>query len=110
MSKKKKGDIVAVSSLADDALLNNFLRGFIATGVLAALQDRRREPLVPIHVLGRALQGGAALATGVATANALQRGDYARAAGAALLGMTGVGAVEYLMNHCEDLTAERMEE
>jgi hypothetical protein len=110
MSKKKKSRSVAKAAPKDDLPLNNFLRGFIATGLLTALQNRRSTRPAPLHVLGRAVQGGAALAAGVSTANALQRGEYARALGSAVAGAAGVALVEYAVNRCEELAEERIEE
>lgn len=108
--KKLKTGAVVKATANDDQPLNNFLRGFIATGLLAALQNRRSIRPAPLHVLGRAVQGGAALAAGVGTANALQRGEYARALGAAVAGAAGVALVEYAVSRCEELVEERIEE
>ncbi|MDD5328513.1 MAG: hypothetical protein PHX38_00780 [Sulfuricella sp.] len=63
-----------------------FVRGFVATGLLAALQDpsSRGAPHVRA-VLRHALQGGAALAAGGIAADALREGSPAGA-------LTAVGA------------------
>lgn len=75
-------------------LSGQFVRGFVATGLLAALEARRAHTaLAPRPLLRQALHGGVALAAGAAAADALERGRYAGAllsvaAGAAA--MTGV--------------------
>lgn len=73
------------------ALAVDFTRGFVATGLLSALQDRSARPdarLEGRRTLRRALQGGAALAAGSAAAEALARRD----AFAALLAVAGGAA------------------
>ena len=56
----------------------NFVRGFVATGLLAALQ------------------GGAALAAGCAAADAWQRQDYRGVLVAVASGAAGLAAIDYL--------------
>lgn len=76
---------------------NQFLRGFLTTGLLSAaarqhgVKDRKA-------MLRHALQGGTALAAGVAAANAIQRGEFGRALLATALGVTGLAAIEYSLN------------
>jgi len=106
MSKKKP--LVVVPVPGDDALANNFMRGFLGSGMLAAFQDRQRQQPSAARVLARALQGGTALATGVATANAFQRGETGRALTALLLGSAGVAAIEYVANQSDEYKAERI--
>lgn len=76
----------------------NFVRGFVATGLLAALQ-REVGVAVPDKrtTLRRALQGGTALAAGCSAADAWQRGNYGGALVAAASGAAGVVAIDYLM-------------
>lgn len=107
MSKKKKS-LAAVPVPGDDALANNFMRGFLASGMLAAFQDRKLQQPSGARVLARALQGGTALATGVATANAFQRGEPGRALAALLVGSAGIAAIEYAANQSDGHKAERI--
>lgn len=69
---------------------DGFVKGFIATGLLAALRDGQSRQ----QVLRQALQGGTALAAASATAAALEQGAplaalTALAAGAAGLVLAG---------------------
>jgi len=76
----------------------NFVRGFVATGLLAALQkEAGAAPADTRATLRRALQGGAALAAGCSAADAWQRGNYSGAVVAAASGAAGVVAIDYLM-------------
>jgi len=79
-----------------------FARGFVATGLLSAFQDRL-EPVLPQphgrKILRHALQGGAALAAATLVAEALRRRDYPTVLTAATLGAGGVLAAEYLLTH-----------
>lgn len=110
MSKKQKRRLLGMAVPKDDLPLNNFLRGFVATGLLTALQDRRRAAPEPLQVLGRAIQGGAALAAGICAANSLQRGECARALGSVVVGTAGIALVECAMNRCEELAEEGVKE
>lgn len=78
-----------------------FLRGFIATGLLATLQDRCAagppRPLDLRKALRHAVQGGVALTAGVTAANALARRNYGMALAAAATGAAGVLAAEILL-------------
>lgn len=77
-----------------------FVRGFIATGLLAAVQNRatrsggKRERR---RVLRLALQGGTALAAGTVAADALCSRDWTLAATAVAAGTLGAIAIEQLM-------------
>nr|CAM76986.1 conserved hypothetical protein [Magnetospirillum gryphiswaldense MSR-1] len=97
--KKGKGKAKA-AALAPMELAGNFTRGLVATGLLAAIQDRWSQGGQPSNrkVLRLALQGGAALAAGIATAESLRRGDYARALIAVAGGALGVAPPEILLN------------
>lgn len=88
---------------ATRTLGRDFVRGFVATGLLAAVQDRaarhgshdsRAEAQ---RVLRLALQGGAALAAGTEAATALQQRDWTRAMTVTAVGALGVLAIERLM-------------
>lgn len=94
MKKRKKTR--APRRLADTA--DYFARGFIATGLLAALQDRsttgKGDPPDLRRILRQALQGGTALAAGGVATDALRQDSpmgalLAVAAGAAALAMIG---------------------
>lgn len=86
---------------------NGFVRGFVAAGVLAAVQARR-----PGHkeILRLALQSGTAMATGIASANALERGDYASALLAVAAGAAGLSAINLLLPEQSPSTKEVSDE
>lgn len=75
----------------------NFVRGFVATGLLAALQDggvvRTGDARAALR---SALQGGVALAAGGSAADALHRRNYNGALLAVAGGAAGVIAIDYL--------------
>lgn len=77
-----------------------FARGFVATALLAAVQDRaaragrRGEPQ---RVLRLALQGGVALAAGSMAAHALQARNRTLALAAVAVGGVGVLVIEQLL-------------
>ena len=84
---------VGPAYLRDEAQ-NGFVRGFIAAGLVAATaaqSGQRRE------TLRLALQGGTAMATGIAGANALDRRDYATALLAVAVGAAGLKAINYAL-------------
>lgn len=76
----------------------NFVRGFVATGLLAALQDGTGAARTgdARATLRSALQGGVALAAGNSAAEALQRRDYNAVLLAVAGGAAGVVAIDYL--------------
>lgn len=76
----------------------NFVRGFVATGLLAALQEPagRATPAAGRAVLKQALQGGTALAAGCAAADAWQRQDLRGVLIAVAGGAAGLAAIDYL--------------
>lgn len=83
-------------------IVNHFVRGFVATGLLAAAATpaaagRARDRVLNRTVLRRALQGGTAMAAGVAAANALQQRRYGTAALSLALGAAGLLAIEHLI-------------
>ena len=86
---------------------NGFLRGAISAGLLAAIAPEvgRRE------ALRRALQGGAALAAGIAGADAIDRRDYGSALLALAAGAAGLCAIDQLFSnspsHQDDSTNEQ---
>lgn len=82
------------------AVSNDFVRGFVTTGLLSALQKQgRKGGTAPAgrDVLRHALQGGAALAAGTAVAAALHHRNYGGALVAAAGGAAGLAAIEYLL-------------
>ncbi|MBB4199309.1 hypothetical protein CCR94_21370 [Rhodoblastus sphagnicola] len=95
MKKRKLG--ARGNSLAPAELANNFTRGLVATGVLTAIQNRAAGAPPNRAVARLALQGGFALAAGVATADSLRRQDYLSAALAIAGGFAGVLAAETLL-------------
>ena len=86
---------------------NGFLRGAIAAGLLAAVtpEVRRKE------ALRRALQGGTAMAAGIAGADAIDRRDYGTALLVLAAGTAGLCAIDQLFSnspsHQDDSTHEQ---
>lgn len=75
----------------------SFARGFVATGLLAAIQDRTIRPggiRERRRALRFALQGGTALAAGSTVADALQTRDWGLALTAVAAGGVGMLAIE----------------
>lgn len=106
----KKRKAKAAAALAPAELASSFTRGLVATGLVAAIQDRQtKDPPSNRKVLRLALQGGAALASGIATAESLRRGDLARAVLALAGGALGVIATEMLLNPSTRQPAQEVE-
>lgn len=106
----KKRKLKAGAALAPAELASNFTRGLVATGLLAAVQDRWSQNKASNRKVARlALQGGTALAAGIATAESLRRGDSARALLALAVGAAGVVALEKLMNPDTPIAAEEVD-
>lgn len=106
----KKRKAKAAAALAPAELASNFTRGLVATGLVATIQDRWTQGKPSNRkVLRLALQGGAALASGIATAESLRRGDYARAVLALAGGALGVVTTEMLLNPPTRRPAEEVE-
>ena len=97
----------AYGYLRDEAQ-SGFVRGFIAAGLVAVTASqgaRRRESL------RLALQGGTAMATGIAGANALDRRDYGTALLAVAVGAAGLKAINHaLPNTRESKKSQTAEE
>jgi len=74
-----------------------FVQGFVATGLLAAIQNQTGRPVLDRRALRLALQGGAALAAGSSAAYAWQRQDLGRALTALTLGAAGLVALEHFI-------------
>ncbi len=73
---------------------NGFFRGFIATGLVAAMAPNCSGARESFRL---ALQGGTALAVGIAGANALDRRDYLGALRAVAAGAAGLTAIHYAL-------------
>lgn len=81
-----------------EQLGNDFLRGMISTGLLlTAQQGGLRSQADGLRTAARAVQGGAALASAVAAANAIGQGRTARALAAVALGAASLAGIEYLL-------------
>lgn len=80
-------------------LTDEFIRGSITSGILAALQGQgQRAPLsLDQRTLRLALQGGAALAAGTAAVQAVQQGQHGRALMAVAAGAAAVAAAEHFL-------------
>ena len=89
----------------------NFVRGFVATGLLAALQEPagRTTPAARRAVLKQALQGGTALAAGCAAAEAWQRQDLRGVLVAVAGGAAGLAAIDYLARKSARRSNEKRE-
>lgn len=76
-------------------IAHEFVRGTIASGLLAAMQNG--APHWDRQTTRLALQGGAALATGVAATRAWQNGQTAQAVLSVAIGAGAVYALEKLL-------------
>lgn len=95
---KKRKAKVRDRPLAAAELASNFTRGLVAAGLLTAVQERWTISQPPSRrSVRRALQGGVALAAGVATAESLRDRDYFGAVAALAGGALGVFALETLL-------------
>ncbi len=101
MKKGKKNALLPISG----QVAADFARGAIAAGLLTAVQDRWTEGAKSNRLVAcRAVQGGVALAVGIAAADGLRQGNYSRALLAVAAGMVGVAAAERVLNPvCEDV-------
>ncbi|AKU67956.1 hypothetical protein ADJ79_02590 [Ottowia sp. oral taxon 894] len=73
------------------------MRGFVTSGLLAALQSQGCQPRLDRRTLRLAVQGGAALASGVAAMRALRGAQYAQALLSVAAGAAAVAAAEYFL-------------
>lgn len=90
----------ALRPLRSPELQDNFVKGFVSTGLLAGIQGGTRNArgrADPRRVLRLALQGGTALAAGSAAADALQRRAPASALAAIGAGAVGLMLIERLL-------------
>lgn len=79
---------------AQGEIASGFVRGFIATGLLAAVTP---GGLFARRTLRMAMQGGVAMAAGIAGANALMRGDYVGVLRATTAGAAGLLSIDYAL-------------
>jgi hypothetical protein len=93
--KRKKSRLLpgAVSPTAEPEVRNGFVRGFIAAGLVAGVGVGSSTSKETLRL---ALQGGTAIAAGIAGANAIDRRDYGSALIAVAIGAAGLSAIDYL--------------
>lgn len=89
-----RASTVLGSSYIGNEVQNGFVRGFIATGLVAALAPNCSGARESFRL---ALQGGTALAVGIAGANALDRCDYLGALRAIAAGAAGLTGINYAL-------------
>lgn len=77
----------------------DFVRGFVAAGLLSAVQDQRGWSAVDRRTLRRALQGGTSLAAGSVAAQAWQRQELGRTLTAVAVGAASVMVIEHLLKN-----------
>lgn len=97
--------------LSGGTLAADFTRGFVATGLLAAFQDRAPasgQPNDGRRVLRHALQGGVALAAGAVAADALVQRDALRALIAVAAGATTVLTIEQALRPSAQKTLQEI--
>ncbi|MDD2664703.1 MAG: hypothetical protein PHD19_13220 [Dechloromonas sp.] len=89
----------------------DFWRGFVASGLLAAVQERHGKPRLDRRALRRALQGGCALATGTQAAHAWRWRDAPRVAACIGLGLLAVTTLEHVLreNAAKEISDEQEE-
>jgi hypothetical protein len=97
MKKRRKSREIA-APLAPGELTDIFVRGAVAAGLLAAIQDRWTVGKPSGRkVMRLALQGGVALAAGAAGAESLRDRDYLGALVSCAVGALGVATAETLL-------------
>ena len=87
----------APAAVEQRTLADEFVRGFVTSGLLAALQSQGCQPRLDCRTLRLAVQGGAALASGVAAMRALRGTQYAQALLSVAAGAAAVAAAEYFL-------------
>ncbi|MDO4905539.1 MAG: hypothetical protein Q4A16_08330 [Lautropia sp.] len=88
-------------------LTDEFIRGSITTGILAALQGPGPLGSLDRRTLRLALQGGAALAAGTAAAQAFRQARHGRALLAVAAGAAAVAATEHFLNDSSSLNSPK---
>lgn len=107
--KKRRSKAGRAGKALSSAQFADFTRGFVASGLLSALQDRnagKGRRIDARRTLRHAVQGGIALAAGSTAASALGRQDYLSAAAAALGGAAGVVIIEEWLRPSEPALIE----
>ena len=89
-----RGRVISRSPFGDPEVSNGFMRGFISAGLIAVTASRAQARK---NALRLALQGGTAMAAGVASADALDRREYGSALLAVAAGAVGLGAINRLL-------------
>lgn len=89
-----RGPAGAAHGYLRDETQNGFVRGFIAAGLVAVTASQGAPSRESLRL---ALQGGTAMATGIAGANALDRRDYGTALLAVAVGAAGLKAINYAL-------------
>ena len=89
------------------AILITLLVLFIAAGLVAATATQRPARKEALRL---ALQGGAAMAAGIAGANALDRRDYGAAVLAVAVGAVGLSAINQLLSDSSSSNKEATDE
>lgn len=108
--KERKAKVLG-RPLTPAEIASNFTRGMVAAGLLSAVQDRKATGQPGNRMVVRhALQGGVALAAGVATAESLREQNYVGALAALAAGTLGVIALETLLASEPTETIEPAEE
>ncbi len=93
--------------VSDPEARNGFVRGVIAAGLVAATATQRPARKEALRL---ALQGGAAMAAGIAGANALDRRDYGAAVLAVAVGAVGLSAINQLLSDSSSSNKEATDE
>lgn len=99
MSRHMTTSPLALPAFGSAAGRGDFVKGFVATACIAAVQDRA-APLSRADlkdILRRALQGGTALAAGTQVAVAVRQQDFTRALIAGAAGAAAVLLIERLL-------------
>lgn len=88
---------MTVPSAQNRSITDEFFRGSLTTGILAALQQPRGKVQLDRRTLRLALQGGAALAAGTAAVQAARQARHGQVALALVAGAAAVAAAEYFL-------------
>lgn len=87
----------AVPFATQRPVLDEFIKGSLTTGLLAAMQHGNGQPLLDRRTLRLALQGGAALAAGTAAVQAIRQARHGQALLAVAGGALAVAAAEHFL-------------
>lgn len=75
----------------------DFIRGFVATGILSAVQDQPARLRLDRRTLRCAMQGGSALAAGTYAMRAWRRSESGQALAGVAIGLAAVATFEHLL-------------